>query len=437
MLSRNNAHAAIAVAIAVSFGSSLVLSAPAFAGHRGDRAARRTESQQPSPPAQVGPSGETVHDDIFKVTWLTDANLAAKETFQVPNINHSGSMDYQTAIAWVKAMNARNYRGHNNWTLPTSPKVDKGCNSRKDNNFGYNCTLSGLGSLYANSLHYSWPRSVVGISGNRVGPFKNFQPNIYWTAEAAGKNKNGFDTFSFNNGFQGSNVDQNYFYALPMVAGPRPCPPAAAGGGLQLSSDGKTVYDPVSCVTWPADANLAASEKFGLALKDSNGVATFSPTGGMTHTSALSWVQQMNVHGYGGHEKWALPPIAKAHCGSASPVAGCAGNPLGELYYNQLHLSEGQLVTPVPDVKVGAFHNFQPYLYWSCNGDAGQNICSTTKPLPEPNYGWSFNFGDGFQGTDLQTKTLYVMVYYPDAQTPIHPAPIPRCPPGARCPKPM
>jgi hypothetical protein len=38
--------------------------------------------------------GRTEYDARLAVTWLADANLAAKETFGVPNINKSGSMNY-------------------------------------------------------------------------------------------------------------------------------------------------------------------------------------------------------------------------------------------------------------------------------------------------------------------------------------------------------
>ena len=435
--------ATLAAGFLVILGVSLALTSAVSAGRRADRpgrAARQPEMQtQPGGgPPQVVPQG-TVHDDVFKVTWLTDANLAASEKFGVSNINKSGSMDYQTALKWVKAMNDRHYLGHTDWTLPTSPAIDTSCNSRKDNYFGYGCKLSAMASLYTNALHLSWPRAVVAISGDRVGPFKNFQPNLYWTAEAGDKNKNGYGTFSFNNGAQGSNVDQNYFYVLPMVPPKQLCPPAGAKSALQLSADGKTVYDPVTCVTWAADANLAASEKFGIpAVNVFTGAVNISPTGGMTHAVALAWVAQMKASGYGGQHDWVLPPLPKpkasGQCGSTNPIAGCDGNPLGELYYNQLHLREGELVTPVPNVKIGAFHNFQPYLYWSCNGDAGQNTCSTTKPLPEAKYGWSFNFGDGFQGTDQQPKNLYVIVYYPDpAPPPPHPPRPPTCRPGVHC----
>jgi hypothetical protein len=299
---------------------------------------------------------------------------------------------------------------------------------------------SAMGSLYSVTLGLHWPKSVVPISSSPVGPFKNLQPNLYWTAEQSDKDKNGYTTFSFNNGFQGSNVDQNYFFVLPMISGKLPGTPAAAGKGLQVNPGGETIYDPVADVTWLANGDLAATEKFGLPAKNSQGAPNFSPNAGMTHSAAVAWIQAMNKgKGYLGHTNWELPPMPKSktndHCAVGNFGFGCAGSALGELFYNQLHRSQGQLVTPTPDIRVGAFHNIQPYLYWSCEGDAGQTICSTTEPTPAAGFGASFNFGDGFQGSDTEINNLYVMVYYPDP-TP-RPAPTPKCLPGVKCPKPM
>src|SRR6516225_3933157 len=71
----------------------------------------------------------TVYDSANNVTWLADANLAASSRFGLPVcspsvqpcVNPTGSMNYQSALAWVAAMNAANYLGHNNWLLPTTP----------------------------------------------------------------------------------------------------------------------------------------------------------------------------------------------------------------------------------------------------------------------------------------------------------------------------
>jgi len=78
-----------------------------------------------------------------------------------------------------------------------------------------------------------------------------------------------------------------------------------------------------------------------------------------------------------------------------------------------LHLAQGTPAVLTPNVTTGGFSHLQPYLYWSCAAAEGSNVLCQSAP-PAPNFGWSFSFGNGFQGTDLQANNLYVMVYYPD-----------------------
>jgi hypothetical protein len=88
---------------------------------------------------------------------------------------------------------------------------------------------------------------------------------------------------------------------------------------------------------------------------------------------------------------------------------------MGELYYGQLGLSQGTPVVPTPEIRVGPFNHVQPYLYWSCGAPVTNPPCQTPTPHVSTQE-WSFSFGNGFQGTDLQVNDLYVMVYFP--QTP-------------------
>lgn len=73
---------------------------------------------------------------------------------------------------------------------------------------------------------------------------------------------------------------------------------------------------------------------------------------------------------------------------------------------------------------VGPFWQLQPGFYWSCERDPGtdaQAVQAPCDPNAFPSYGpdgnmklrYSFNFDDGFVGTDLPDKQFYVMVYYP------------------------
>ena len=96
-------------------------------------------------------------------------------------------MDYATAVRWVDAMNTLDhgagYLGHNNWQLPTAPANDKGCarTGRHGESFGFNCSGSSLGSVYYHSLGLREPNTAVRIPPNKVGPFNDFQPYLYWS----------------------------------------------------------------------------------------------------------------------------------------------------------------------------------------------------------------------------------------------------------------
>jgi hypothetical protein len=371
-----------------------------------------------SAPLVPAADGQTIYDPNLKVTWLADGNLANRQTFGVSNINKSGSMDYATAVRWVDAMNkfdqGRGYLGHNNWQLPTAPEKDTSCarTGRNGESFGFHCWGSALGALYYRSLGLREPNTAVRIQANTVGPFHDFQPYLYWSGSPAADPKQGFVSFSFNSGFQGANVWRNYLYVLPMIKGKLPGTPPAAGKGLEVNPGGQTVYDPVAEVTWLADANLAARETFG--------VADISPDGAMEHTAADQWVGAMNKadqgRGYLGHTNWQLPATGPpdSSCSMKGTTGfDCTGSAMGELFYKQLGLHRGESVVAAPDVKVGPFHNIQPYLYWACEAETALSACQAQGP--GEGFEWNFSFGNGFEGTNLLANDLYVIVYYPGA----------------------
>jgi hypothetical protein len=366
---------------------------------------------------QLSPSadGLIVHDSRLLVSWLADGNLAAKQTFGVSGINSSGSMDHATAVRWVQAMNAFNngggYLGHNNWQLPTTPDNDSHCErtGRHGESFGFNCSGSALGSLYYDALGFREPNTAVPIPDTVTGPFSSFQPYLYWSKSPAADPQQGFVSFSFNTGFQGANVWRNHLYVLPMIKGKLPGIPPATGEGLQVNPGGQTVYDPALQITWLANANLAAKQTFG--------IAGISPDGSMDHNTALLWIDAMNKadrgRGYLGQTHWDLPDTGPSDpsCSMKGTTGfDCAGSAMGELYYKQLRFLSGQSAVATPDVKVGPFHNIQPYLYWACAAQTAQSACQTKGPAD--GFEWNFSFGNGFQGTNLTKNYLYVMVYY-------------------------
>jgi hypothetical protein len=179
------------------------------------------------------PASATVYDPVAQVTWLADANLAARQTFAIAGINRDGAMDHDTAIRWVEAMNhadgGRGYLGQTAWDLPETGPSDPTCSMRGTT--GYGCTGSAMGSLFYRQLGLHPGDSVIGPSEAHVGPFYNVQPYLYWACAGASASSpcrpdgpaQGFEwNFSLGNGFQGTNLVGNALYVMVCYPESRP-----------------------------------------------------------------------------------------------------------------------------------------------------------------------------------------------------------------------
>ena len=131
-------------------------------------------------------------------------------------------MSYQSAVAWIHAMDAAHYLGRSTWQLPTTPNAEPHSGTicprlgPRPNRirFGFDCADNGLGSLFYTDLRLTAPNTAVPIPANTVGPFSNLQPYLYWSKTPG---KGGHSSFSFGNGFVGANTDPNFLYLLPMI----------------------------------------------------------------------------------------------------------------------------------------------------------------------------------------------------------------------------
>ncbi|MDT4329294.1 DUF1566 domain-containing protein [Methylomonas sp. MS20] len=177
------------------------------------------------------------------------------------------------------------------------------------------------------------------------------------------------------------------------------------------------LYDTVLDVTWLQNANLAATNTFGVSGINANGT--------MSWTTAQDWISAMNSANYLGYNQWRLPAI-KPIDGSATnynltyATNGSSDNgfridsPYSELsymYYVNLGLKpafdangnftsdfgifgNGTYSSSAPYLQnnVGLVQNLQAYAYWSGSPD-----------LSNPVYAWWVNFGNGRQGRYFQT----------------------------------
>jgi len=411
----------------------------------------------------------TVHDVVNHVTWLADANLPGTtlpgrtpdefnfrfglpvcppltQTPTEPCVNPSGSMNYTSAVAWIQAMNNANFLGHSNWQLPTAPLTsDKGCSGNGPapfrEGFAFGCTKGALGYLYYTALGFKTPNSAIPIPPNRVGPFRNFQPNIYWSDSGGGGLGCTIANFSFGTGAQGGGCGDDFADVLPRIVGQVSALTPISGSTLSLSLDGQAVFDPGTNSTWLADANLAERETFGLPRCETAPDPTINcvaRNGSMNLESAKAWIAAMNAYvdpitkavGYLGQTNWGFPPV-DATC----PTYGCGGlaNPMGELYYKQFHITAGNPIVPFPDVPVGPFRHIVPIPYWLCLADTIQEPCKpadSSADEPSTDSEWGFSFVTGFLGTERLTANHYVTAYYVNVPPPPKPPIPPKCQPG-------
>lgn len=157
--------------------------------------------------------------------------------------------------------------------------------------------------------------------------------------------------------------------------------------GLSVSAHGALIdrgngliYETDLNITWLQDANLAATQTFG--------VPGISSTGQMTGDTADAWISAMNAVDYKGFNDWRLPIGNANQCLGENCVPFTVfGSELANLYYTELgNAAGGPLTNP------GPFNNVQSFWYW---GDSGSGI-----PSPE---GTVFHFGIGSQTSVVES----------------------------------
>jgi hypothetical protein len=168
------------------------------------------------------------------------------------------------------------------------------------------------------------------------------------------------------------------------------------------------IYDTDLNVTWLQDANLAATNRFGV-----NRIALI---GTMNWEDAGIWISAMNSANYLGFSDWRLPKSLQPDGGCVSQDRGssfgfgCVGSEMGHLFYNELGGVSGS--------SIGAQHNANFDLFTNLNNG---HYWTGTQFAADPNYTWYFNFGGGNQ----QREQVIVPSYYAMAVRSGDVAPIP------------
>jgi hypothetical protein len=124
-------------------------------------------------------------------------------------------------------------------------------------------------------------------------------------------------------------------------------------------------------------------------------------SGTMLYATVDQWRMAMNQSGHAGSSSWTVP-----HASDLQTLFTDLG----------LQAGEGRLTA---QGNVGPFKNFQPSFYWACMRDqagSSQSPCNGMNAGTSANgitMESSFDFVDGFEGTDEEIKQFFVLVYYP------------------------
>jgi len=170
----------------------------------------------------------------------------------------------------------------------------------------------------------------------------------------------------------------------------------SAQAALVSRLGGQAVYDTDFNITWLANANLAASNTFGVSGIASNGI--------MSWDTAQSWIGAMNNNAYLGYSDWRLPttlqpdPTCDSQSGSTSYGLNCSGSEMGHLFYTELGGVAGNSILNTHNSFFDLFSNLQADPYWS-----GEYQVDPTSRA------WIFGFLYGGQDAYYKTDSWYTL----------------------------
>lgn len=195
--------------------------------------------------------GQAYYDTDTNLTWVTNANLGASNTFGVLGINANGTMTWDKANEWIAAMNAASYLGTSGWRRPTVTDTGTpGCNfGYSGTDCGYNVDLATgeMARMFYGTLdNDGYATTSGGLTGcvavnclTNTGPFANLQAATYWTGTINIDGADNVWNFQFHLGYQGSQLKSGSQYVWAMRTGdiaPVPVPAAVwlLGSALAL-----------------------------------------------------------------------------------------------------------------------------------------------------------------------------------------------------------
>lgn len=198
--------------------------------------------------------GRAWYDDVLDLTWIADANLAARVSLGIAGVRSDGAMSWDTAQTWIAALNEAGYLGQDDWRLPRARDLDgmdfdlhggDGCDfGWLNSDCGYNPDPAAgeMVSLYYGTLGNS---AYVGPDGSlngcdpapdfcltNRGPFANLQAGRYWYGTTADVNPGLAWFLDFRFGLQHMGFRTDEYHVLVVRDGDLAVVPLPPAGGL-------------------------------------------------------------------------------------------------------------------------------------------------------------------------------------------------------------
>ena len=175
---------------------------------------------------------------------------------------------------------------------------------------------------------------------------------------------------------------------------------SAAANAALVDRGGGLIFDDDLNITWQANANLAATNTFGVSGISTTG----SPAGIVDWPTAQSWIAAMNTANYLGYSDWRLPTTLQPDATCAAQVNGnsygknCTGSEMGHLFYTELGGVAWQDITTTHNTNYDLFQNIRSGAWFYLSG---------TEYAPNTLYAWDFSFGGGQQQWNFKTSNYY------------------------------
>ena len=167
---------------------------------------------------------------------------------------------------------------------------------------------------------------------------------------------------------------------------------AASNANANLIDQGATVYDTGLGISWLKNANLAATDTFG--------VSGITAGGSMNWNTANQWIGAMNSADYLGYSDWRLP-TSDTTCYSK-----CTGSEMGNLFFNGLGGTWG--------VDIATTHNANYSLFSNLQGSSvSDGYWTGTEYAPSPGTVWNFGFLNGGQSANNKGWGMYALPVRP------------------------